>query len=90
MMKRAFIHSIWEMWVEVYDNEFVLRAIKYQTKLFGKNPRASASDRGGYRAENVLGVKKIGAKTCGWPPGTNPVVGKHSGGPEADRKEGTS
>jgi hypothetical protein len=57
MIKRAFIHSIWEMWVELYDN-----------KLFGKTPRACAYDRGGYRAENILALKKLEIKDMGLAP----------------------
>jgi len=53
---------------ELYDSRFALRAVKDHITLFGKAPRAYAYDRGGYSAENVSALKKLGVTDVGLAP----------------------
>jgi len=53
---------------ELRDTKFALRAVKDHVALFGKAPRAYAYDRGGYSAENVSALKKLGVKEVGLAP----------------------
>jgi hypothetical protein len=53
---------------ELVDSEFAVEAVKDHISLFGKAPRAYAYDRGGYSAENVKAIKKLGVKEVGLAP----------------------
>jgi molybdopterin converting factor small subunit len=53
---------------ELQDTKFAVRAVKDHIALFGKAPQAYAYDRGGYSAENVLALKKLGVKDVGLAP----------------------
>ena len=53
---------------ELQDTKFAVRAVKDHIALFGKAPRAYAYDRGGYSAENVAALKKLGVKDVGLAP----------------------
>jgi len=53
---------------ELQDTKFALRAVKDHIALFGKAPLAYAYDRGGYSAENVSALKKLGVKEVGLAP----------------------
>ena len=53
---------------ELQDTRFALRAVKDHIALFGKAPLAYAYDRGGYSAENVSALKKLGVKEVGLAP----------------------
>jgi hypothetical protein len=53
---------------ELVDTKFALRAVKDHIVLFGKVPRAYAYDRGGYSAQNVSALKKLGVKDVGLAP----------------------
>jgi molybdopterin converting factor small subunit len=55
---------------ELQDKKFALRAVTDHIALFGKAPLAYAYDRGGYSAQNVSALKKLGVKEVGLaPPG---------------------
>jgi molybdopterin converting factor small subunit len=53
---------------ELQDTKFALRAVKDHIALFGKAPLSYAYDRGGYSAENVSDLKKLGVKEVGLAP----------------------
>jgi len=53
---------------ELLDGKFALRAVSDHMRLFGKAPRAYGYDRGGYSAENVTALKKLGVKEVGLAP----------------------
>jgi hypothetical protein len=53
---------------ELQDPKFAVRAVKDHIALFGKAPLAYAYDRGGYSAENVSTLKKLGVKDVGLAP----------------------
>jgi hypothetical protein len=53
---------------ELQDTKFALRAVKDHIALFGKAPLAYAYDRGGYSAESVSALKKLGVKEVGLAP----------------------
>ena len=53
---------------ELQDTKFALRAVKDHIALFGKAPLAYAYDRGGYSAQNVSALKKLGVKDVGLAP----------------------
>jgi molybdopterin converting factor small subunit len=53
---------------ELVDTKFALRAVKDHIALFGQAPRAYAYDRGGYSAQNVSALKKLGVKDVGLAP----------------------
>jgi molybdopterin converting factor small subunit len=53
---------------ELQDTKFALRAVQDHIALFGKAPLAYAYDRGGYSAENVSALKKLGVKEVGLAP----------------------
>jgi len=50
------------------DTKFAVRAVKDHVALFGKAPLAYAYDRGGYSAENVSALRKLGVKEVGLAP----------------------
>jgi len=55
---------------ELQDAKFALKAVTDHIALFGKAPLAYAYDRGGYSAQNVSALKKLGVKEVGLaPPG---------------------
>jgi hypothetical protein len=53
---------------ELQDTKFAVRAVKDHIALFGKAPLAYAYDRGGYSAQNVSALKKLGVKEVGLAP----------------------
>ena len=53
---------------ELVDTKFALRAVKDHIAFFGKAPRAYAYDRGGYSAQNVSALKKLGVRDVGLAP----------------------
>jgi molybdopterin converting factor small subunit len=53
---------------ELLDTKFAERAVKDHIALFGKAPLAYAYDRGGYSAENLSALKKLGVKEVGLAP----------------------
>ena len=53
---------------ELQDTKFALRAVKDHIALFGQAPRAYAYDRGGYSAQNLSALKKLGVKDVGLAP----------------------
>ena len=53
---------------ELQDTKFAVRAVKDHIALFGKAPLAYAYDRGGYSAQNVSALKKLGVKNVGLAP----------------------
>ncbi len=55
---------------ELQDKRFALRAVTDHIALFGKGPLAYTYDRGGYSAQNLSALKKLGVKQVGLaPPG---------------------
>jgi hypothetical protein len=53
---------------ELQDAKFAQRAVTDHIALFGKAPLAYAYDRGGYSAQNVSALKKLGGKEVGLAP----------------------
>ncbi len=53
---------------ELVDTKFAVRAVKDHLALFGKAPLAYAYDRGGYSAQNLSALKKLGVKEVGLAP----------------------
>jgi hypothetical protein len=53
---------------ELVDTKFAVRAVKDHIALFGQAPQAYAYDRGGYSAQNVSALKKLGVKDVGLAP----------------------
>jgi len=53
---------------ELQDTKFAVRAVKDHIALFGEAPLAYAYDRGGYSAQNVSHLKKLGVKEVGLAP----------------------
>ena len=53
---------------ELLDTKFAVEAVKKHIALFGKAPRAYAYDRGGWSADNVAKLKKLGVKQVGLAP----------------------
>jgi hypothetical protein len=53
---------------ELQDTKFALRAVEDHIALFGEVPLAYAYDRGGYSAQNVSDLKKLGVKDVGLAP----------------------
>ena len=53
---------------ELLDSNFAVRAVRDHMRLFGKPPRAYGYDRGGYSADNVATLKKLGVKEVGLAP----------------------
>jgi molybdopterin converting factor small subunit len=53
---------------ELQDTRFAVRAVKDHIALFGETPLAYAYDRGGYSAQNVSALKKLGVKDVGLAP----------------------
>ena len=53
---------------ELQDTTYALRAVKDHIALFGKAPLAYAYDRGGYSAENVSALNKLGVKNVALAP----------------------
>ena len=53
---------------ELLDSNFAVRAVRDHIALFGKPPRAYGYDRGGYSADNVATLKKLGVKEVGLAP----------------------
>jgi hypothetical protein len=53
---------------ELTDTSYAVRAVEDLKGLFGKAPRAYAYDRGGYSAENVEQLGKLGVREIGLAP----------------------
>jgi molybdopterin converting factor small subunit len=53
---------------EVQDTKFAVRAVTDHIALFSRAPLAYAYDRGGYSAQNVSALKKLGVKNVGLAP----------------------
>jgi len=53
---------------ELVDTKFAVRAVKDHIALFGQAPQGYAYDRGGYSAQNVSDLKKLGVKDVGLAP----------------------
>lgn len=49
-------------------SSYAVRAVEDLAALFGKAPRAYAYDRGGYSAENVKRLRKLGVRDIGLAP----------------------
>jgi IS5 family transposase len=53
---------------ELVDARFAVKAVEDHIALFGKAPRAYAYDRGGWSADNVAALKKLGVTDVGLAP----------------------
>jgi molybdopterin converting factor small subunit len=53
---------------ELVDTKFAVRAVKDHIALFGQAPQAYAYDRGGYSAQNISALKKLGVTDVGLAP----------------------
>lgn len=53
---------------ELHDQRFAVKAIEDHIALFGKAPKAYAYDRGGYSADNISALRRLGVKDVGLAP----------------------
>lgn len=53
---------------DLVDSKFAVKAVEQHIAMFGKPPRAYAYDRGGWSADNVAALKKLGVKEVGLAP----------------------
>jgi len=60
---------------ELTDSTYAVGAVEDLIALFGKAPRGYAYDRGGYSAQNVERLGKLGVRNIGLAPGTRALGG---------------
>jgi IS5 family transposase len=53
---------------DLVDSKFAIQAVEHHRELFGSPPKAYAYDRGGYSAENVAELRRMGVQQIGLAP----------------------